>query len=100
MKTSDNNNFDFEYRYSLFDKNKNTAMWERELNQHIHIYTSEEEFPKYLNKDINNKNDIYLNSHYLLTNSYLEIFDINFVSDSEFDKMRVKNIFISPYPQI
>ena len=99
MKTSDKNNFDFEYRYSLFDKNKNTAMWEREPNRHIHIYTSENEFSKCLNNDINNKNDINLNSHYLLTNSYLEILDVNFVSDLEFDKIGDKNIFIGPYPQ-
>ena len=99
MKTSDKNNFDFEYRYSLFDKKKNSAMWEREPNRHIHIYTNENEFTKCFNKVINDKRDIYLDSHYLLTNSFLEVLDVNFVSDLEFNKIGEKNIFIGPYPQ-
>ena len=42
---------------------------------------------------------IYLDSHYLLTNSFLEVLDVNFVSDLEFNKIGEKNIFIGPYPQ-
>ena len=35
----------------------------------------------------------------LLTNSYLQILDVNFVADFIFNKMGEKNIFIGPYPQ-
>ena len=97
LRTSDINNFNFEYRYSLFDKEKNSALWEREPNRHIHIFGNEKEFNKYLNE--NNNNNKLIDSYYLLTNSFLEILDVNFVSDLAFDKIGNKNIFIGPYPQ-
>ena len=95
LRTSDINNFNFEYRYSLFDKSKNNAMWEREPNRHIHIFTNEKEFYRYKN----NNNNKVIDSYYLLINSFLEILDVNFVSDLVFNKMGDKNIFIGPYPQ-
>ena len=97
LRTNDINNFNFEYRYSLFDEEKNNAMWEREPNRHIHIFTNEKEFYKNLIENKNNNKEI--DSYYLLTNSFLEILDVNFVSDLVFDKMGDKNIFIGPYPQ-
>ena len=97
MRTSDIRNFNFEYRYSLYDKSKRTAMWEREPNRHIYIFTDENEFYKYLNND--KHKSMSLDSYYLLTNSFLEILDVNFVSDFVFNKIGDKNIFIGPYPQ-
>ena len=98
MKISDINNFNFEYRYSLYDEIKHSAMWEREPNRHIYIYTKENEYLQKLNSE-NKNNYINIESNYLLTNSFLEILDVNFVSELEFNKMGNKNIFIGPYPQ-
>ena len=93
MRTSDKNNLDFEYRYSLYDQKKETSIWEREPNRHIHIHLTLDEMSHF------NKNKISINSYYLLTNSFLEVLDVNFISNLEFDKMGEKNIFIGPYPQ-
>ena len=60
------------------------AMWERDPNRHLELTT-----------DINNTS----NNKILLTNSHLEIIDINFVGELLFDKMGNKNIYIGPYPQ-
>jgi len=35
----------------------------------------------------------------LLTNSFLEVLDVNFVANLVFNKMGDKNIYIGPYPQ-
>ena len=100
MKMDDMSNFNFEYRYSLFDEFKKSAMWEREPNRQLHIFTKEHELKKYLNGDENNNNNnLNINSYYLLTNSFLEILDVNFVSDLLYNKIGEKNIFIGPYPQ-
>ena len=93
MKISDKKNFDFEYRYSLFDQNNNMAIWEREPNRHLHIFSNEEEI-SFFQKDKNN-----LDSLNFLKNSFLEVLDVNFVANLEFDKMGDKNIYIGPYPQ-
>ena len=93
MRTSDKNNLDFEYRYSLYDQKKDSSIWEREPNRHIHIYLTQDEIPLF------NDNKISIDSYYLLTNSFLEVLDVNFVSNLEFNKMGDKNIFIGPYPQ-
>ena len=98
MKISDINNFNFEYRYSLYDEIKKSAMWEREPNRHIYIYTKEDEYLQKLNSE-NKNNYINIESNYFLINSFLEILDVNFVSELEFNKMGNKNIFIGPYPQ-
>ena len=96
MKISDKNNLDFEYRYSLYNQKKETSIWEREPNRHIHIYLTQDEMSHF--NDIND-NKISIDSYYLLTNSFLEVLDVNFVSNLEFNKMGDKNIFIGPYPQ-
>ena len=85
-------NFDFQYRYTAFDESTNTAIWEREPNRHLHILT-----------EVNSDNSLKLKNnpdeYKLLTNSFLEILDVNFVADFIFNKMGEKNIFIGPYPQ-
>ena len=85
-------NFNFEYRYSILDDSTKTAVWEREPNRCLHILTE-------LNDDnsLNIKNNP--DEYKLLTNSYLQILDVNFVADFIFNKMGEKNIFIGPYPQ-
>ena len=92
MKTSDKNNLNFEYRYSLYNQEKDMAIWEREPNRHLYIILNENE--NYYN---NNGNSPEL--PYLLKNSFLEILDVNFVANLEFDKIGDKNIYIGPYPQ-
>jgi len=96
MRTSDKNNLDFEYRYSLYDQKKDSSIWEREPNRHIHIYLTQDEMGEKSHFD---ENKISIDSYYLLTNSFLEVLDANFVSNLEFNKMGDKNIFIGPYPQ-
>ena len=93
MKTSDKNNLDFEYRYSLFDEKKGNAIWEREPNRHLHIFLNEEDISNF------NQNEISYNTYFLLTNSYLEILDVNFVANLIFDRIGDKNIYMGPYPQ-
>ena len=92
MSSKNRNNYNFEYRYSSYDENTRSAIWEREPNRHIHILT-----------EINNDNSYNYknkpNEYKLLTNSYLQILDVNFVADFIFNKMGEKNIFIGPYPQ-
>ena len=96
MRTSEKNNLDFEYRYSLYNQKEDTAIWEREPNRHIHIFLNEEEMNYY--KNINN-NKMSIDSYYLLRNSYLAVKDVNFVANLDFDKIGDKNIYIGPYPQ-
>jgi len=93
MRNSDKQNFDFEYRYSLYDPKSGTAIWEREPNRHLHFFLDEEE-----NETFNNPR-ISPDSCYLLTNSFLEILDVNFVANLVFNRMGEKNIYIGPYPQ-
>ena len=92
MKSNVGNNYTFDYRYSAFDEKQNSAIWEREPNRHIHILT-----------ELNDENyHLFANNpdeYKLLTNSYLEVLDVNFVADLIFNKMGDKPIFIGPYPQ-
>ena len=93
MKLSDKSNLDFEYRYSLYDPKTGTAIWEREPNRHLHFFLDEEEISNF------NDSKISPDSCYLLTNSFLEILDVNFVANLVFNRMGDKNIYIGPYPQ-
>ena len=93
MRNSDKQNFDFEYRYSLFDPKSGTAIWEREPNRHLHFFLDEEEIESFKNPRISP------DSCYLLTNSFLEILDVNFVANLVFNRMGDKKIYIGPYPQ-
>lgn len=93
MKISDIRNFDFEYRYSLYDPKSGTAIWEREPNRHLHFFLNEDEIHTFNNPKISP------DSCYLLTNSFLEILDVNFVANLVFNKMGDKKIYIGPYPQ-
>ena len=93
MRNSDKQNFDFEYRYSLFDPKSGTAIWEREPNRHLHFFLDEEEIETFDNPRISP------DSCYLLTNSFLEILDVNFVANLVFNRMGDKKIYIGPYPQ-
>ena len=93
MKNTDPRNLDFEYRYSLYDPNSGTAIWEREPNRHVHFFLNEDEIATFDDPKISP------DSCYLLTNSFLEILDVNFVANLVFDKMGDKKIYIGPYPQ-
>ena len=93
MRNSDKSNFDFEYRYSLYDPKSGTAIWEREPNRHLHFFSNEEEIETFNNPKISP------DSCYLLTNSFLEILDVNFVANLVFNRMGDKKIYIGPYPQ-
>ena len=93
MRNSDKSNFDFEYRYSLYDPKSGTAIWEREPNRHLHFFSNEEEIETFNNPKISP------DSCYLLTNSFLEILDVNFVANLVFNQMGDKKIYIGPYPQ-
>ena len=93
MRNSDKKNFDFEYRYSLFDPKSGTAIWEREPNRHLHFFLDEEEIETFNNPRVSP------DSCYLLTNSFLEILDVNFVANLVFNRMGDKKIYIGPYPQ-
>ena len=93
MRISDLKNLDFEYRYSLYDPKSGTAIWEREPNRHLHFFLKEEEIELFDNPKISP------DSCYLLTNSFLEILDVNFVANLVFNRMGDKKIYIGPYPQ-
>ena len=93
MRNSDKQNFDFEYRYSLYDPKSGTAIWEREPNRHLHFFLDEEEIETFDNPKVSP------DSCYLLTNSFLEILDVNFVANLVFNQMGDKKIYIGPYPQ-
>ena len=70
----DKNYLDIEYKYSLFDKELNTSLLEREPNRKLIIL---------LNGKENNK----------------EILDVNFVFPFDYDQVGDKNIFIGSYLQ-
>ena len=93
MKNTDPRNFDFEYRYSLFDPKSGTAIWEREPNRHVHFFVKEDEISTF------DDSHISPDSCYLLTNSFLEILDVNFVANLVFNRMGDKKVYIGPYPQ-
>ena len=93
MRLSDKRNLDFEYRYSLYDPKSGTAIWEREPNRHVHFFLTEDEIATFDDPKISP------DSCYLLTNSYLEILDVNFVANLVFNRMGDKKIYIGPYPQ-
>ena len=93
MRNSDKRNLDFEYRYSLFDPKSGTAIWEREPNRHLHFFLNEEEMASFEDPKLSP------DSCFLLTNSFLEILDVNFVANLVFNKMGDKKIYIGPYPQ-
>lgn len=83
MNNNDEKNYIFEYRYIIFNRKTRSSIWERDPNRHLELTT-------YLEEN---------SSKLLITNSHLEIIDINFVGKLLFDKMGDKNIFIGPYPQ-
>ena len=93
MRLSDKTNLDFEYRYSLYDPKSGTAIWEREPNRHLHFFLDEAEIGMFDDPKISP------DSCYLLTNSFLEILDVNFVANLVFNRMGDKKIYIGPYPQ-
>jgi protein-tyrosine phosphatase len=93
MRNSEQNNLDFEYRYSLFNPKNGSAIWEREPNRRLHLFLDENEENNF------DKSKMPPDSCYLLTNSFLEILDVNFVANLVFNKMGDKNIYIGPYPQ-
>ena len=93
MRLSDKTNLDFEYRYSLFDPKSQTAIWEREPNRHLHFFLDESEIAQFDDPKVSP------DSCYLLTNSFLEILDVNFVANLVFNQMGDKKIYIGPYPQ-
>ena len=93
MRLSDKRNLDFEYRYSLFDPKSGTAIWEREPNRHVHFFLTQDEISTFDDPKISP------DSCYLLTNSFLEILDVNFVANLVFNRMGDKKIYIGPYPQ-
>lgn len=93
MRIDDPRNYDFEYRYSIYNSEKKTAVWEREPNRHLKIIFDldcEE------NKDLIDDNP---DENKLLVNSFLEELDVNFVANLVFNRMGDKNIYIGPYPQ-
>ena len=93
MRNTDPRNLDFEYRYSLFDPKSGTAIWEREPNRHVHFFLKEDEIATFDDPKISP------DSCYLLTNSFIEILDVNFVANLVFNRMGDKKIYIGPYPQ-
>lgn len=93
MKNDDPKNFNFDYRYIIFNTKTKSAMWERDPNRHLELFTNINS----INLENSDNNDIQ--NKFLLTNSHLEIIDINFVGKLLFDRMGEKNIFIGPYPQ-
>ncbi len=93
MRIDDTVNYDFQYRYSIYNSKKENAIWEREPNRHLKIIfdlDSEE------NRDLIEDNP---DENVFLQNSFLEQFDVNFVANLVFNKMGDKKIFIGPYPQ-
>ena len=87
-----NTDKDFIYRYSIYDP-KNGAIWEREPNRRLHLCFSQEEKNKFYDPQVSS------DECQLLTNSFLEKLDVNFVANLVFNKMGDKNIFIGPYLQ-
>ena len=93
MRIDNSVNWDFQYRYSIYNSKKENAIWEREPNRHLKIIfdlDSEE------NRDLIEDNP---DENVFLQNSFLEQFDVNFVANLVFNKMGDKKIFIGPYPQ-
>ena len=83
----------FEYRYLIYDNSNNTAIWEREPNRRINILFD-------LNDDENKFYYLTNPTEYkLLSNSFCEILDLNFVEDLKIDKIGDKNIYIGDCPQ-
>ena len=93
MKSSDKVNYNFQYRYSMFDTKTNTAIWEREPNRRKIFVFSEEELSMIDDPKID------MNDCKILTNSFLQVLDINFVANLIFNQMGDKKIYIGPYPQ-
>ena len=94
LRNNIKNNLNFEYRYSIFNQLDKTAITEREPSRQIHLFLNEKEYNNY--KYTKNPTT---SSYYFVTNSFLDVLDVNFVSDLNFDKIGTKNIFIGPYPQ-
>ena len=84
------NYLDFEYRYSLFNEETKTALWEREPNRKIRILLNEKEVDKAMAPNA---------ACFLLKNSIVDIIDVNFVANLDFNEIGDKNIFIGPYLQ-
>ena len=87
------NELTFEYRYLIYDSENNSAIWEREPNRRINILFD-------LNDDENKFYYLTNPTEYkLLSNSFCEILDLNFVDDLKIDKIGDKNIYIGACPQ-
>ena len=84
------NYLDLEYRYSLFNTDNKTSIWEREPNRKLRVLLTEEKVDK--------EKDPYA-ACYLLKNSFLEFIDVNFVATLDFNKIGNTNIYIGPYPK-
>ena len=95
---NDQDNFEFDYRYSIFNTQTNTALWEREPNRKLIIIID----PKALSIDPEEYDKLFpvSNKEYeLLIDNDIVRFDTNFVSDLVFNKMGDFPIYIGPYPQ-
>jgi len=93
MRIDDPINYDFEYRYSIYNSQTKTAIWEREPNRHLKLFF---DLDNEENEDLINDNP---DENKLLLNSFLEQLDVNFVANLVFNRMGDKNIYIGPYPQ-
>lgn len=97
LKANQKENFDFEYRYSIYNPIKGSAIWEREPNRKLKILTDYnlvvdqdgyEEALSQTNREVE-----------LITNSHIERLDVNFVANLKFDRIGDYNVYIGPYPQ-
>ena len=95
MKITEKRNYDFEYRYSIYNPKTKTAVWEREPNRHLKLFFDTIEDNPEIEEEIKQNED----ENKILYNSYLEHLDVNFVANLSFDKIGDKNIYIGPYPQ-
>ena len=93
MRIDDPRNYDFEYRYSIYNSQTKTAIWEREPNRHLKLFF---DLDNEENEDLINDNP---DENKLLLNSFLEQLDVNFVANLVFNRMGDKKIYIGPYPQ-
>ena len=84
------NYLDLEYRYSLFNTENKTSIWEREPNRKLRVLLTEEKVDKEKDPQA---------ACYLLKNSYLDFIDVNFVATLDFNKIGYTNIYLGPYPQ-
>lgn len=93
MRIDNPRNIDFEYRYSIYNEETNTAIWEREPNRRLKLIMDNENQEGM--EEIKSNPD----QNKLLVNSYLNHLDVNFVANLAYNRMGDKNIYIGPYPQ-